>query len=182
MGAIHKKFLTKGFWLSADLKKVSLSHFLIDEDFPWIWHLLPLFPTILTSLPALFPENDFLGTLKGGKHVVGSAIHNTISAAAFIKNIDFAKDTLLCDRATPRLWENQFSDHLPHCTGKYPSHQAAGYLRMRVSLMVSIPLFPVKAELLCRKKKESRFIVSEVKKTDKNTSDSKLCWGFFIRG
>lgn len=114
---IHKKFLTKVFWLSADLKKVSFSHFLIDEAFPWIWHLLSLFPTFLTSLPGLFPENDFLGTLKGGKHVVGSTIQNTISPAAFIKNIDFAKDAWLCDRATPRLWENQFSDHLPDCTG-----------------------------------------------------------------
>lgn len=56
------------------------------------------------SLPDLFPEIDFLGILKGGRHIVGSKIqlHQLLS----LKNIDFVLDIFLRDRVTPRLWEN----------------------------------------------------------------------------
>lgn len=91
MGVIHKtSFFDKGVQaLSKFDKGGNFPHFLFDEDFTGLSHLLSLFSTPSTSFPCTFPENYFLDPWKGGEHTAGSTVQNTILITVLFKYVGF---------------------------------------------------------------------------------------------
>lgn len=77
MGVIHKIFFffDKEVLAFSKFKKGgNFPHFLFDEKFTGVSHLLSLFPTPSTFFPCTFAENYFLDPWKRGEHTAGSTV------------------------------------------------------------------------------------------------------------